>query len=93
MTDDRPPAHQPAWRRRTRGEHRWPSALSVVVAIVLQLEAPGPIVPQARYLLVGLEIGLLAGLVLVDPFRMERDSALLRGAELGMTGLVGLSNG
>lgn len=64
-----------------------------MVAIVLQLVAPEPTVPQARYLLVGLEVGLLAGLVLANPFRMARDSALLRGAELGMTGLVGLSNG
>jgi hypothetical protein len=91
VTEDRPPL--PAWRRRTRGEHRWPSALAVGVAIALQLLAPEPIVPQARYLLVGLEVLLLAALVVANPFRMDRESMLLRVAGLGVTGLVGLSNG
>jgi uncharacterized membrane protein len=91
VTEDRP--RLPAWRRRTRGEHRWPSALSVVVTIVLQLAAPEPTVPQGRYLLVGLEVVLLAGLLLANPFRLDRESTVLRGAGLGVTGLVGLSNG
>ncbi|MFL6128741.1 MAG: hypothetical protein ACJ73E_06725 [Mycobacteriales bacterium] len=91
MTEDR--QRRPAWRRRTRGERRWPSALGVVAAIVLQLVAPEPTVPQARYLLVALEILLLGGMLLANPFRMDRESVLLRGAGLGVTGLVGLSNG
>ncbi|MGH3786693.1 MAG: hypothetical protein ACRDRG_09120 [Pseudonocardiaceae bacterium] len=31
--------HLPAWLHPTRGEHRWPAALAVVVAIGLQLFA------------------------------------------------------
>src|ERR1700733_13581241 len=30
----------PAWRRRTRGEPRWPVTISVIIAIVLQLRLP-----------------------------------------------------
>jgi hypothetical protein len=30
----------PAWRRRTRGERRWPVTLSVIAAIVLQILLP-----------------------------------------------------
>jgi uncharacterized membrane protein len=30
----------PAWRRRTRGEQRWPVTISVIIAIVLQLLLP-----------------------------------------------------
>ncbi|MCW2577773.1 MAG: hypothetical protein JWR66_3803, partial [Modestobacter sp.] len=26
-----------AWRRRTRGEHRWPSVAAIALAIVLQV--------------------------------------------------------
>ena len=83
----------PAWLRRTCGEHRWPAALAVVVAIGLQLMLPDRMVPQARYLLPVLEVALLAALVVADPFRMNRESALLRTAGLGLTALVGLSNG
>src|SRR5580704_18919566 len=28
----------PAWRRRTRGEKRWPVTLTVAVAVVLQMQ-------------------------------------------------------
>jgi uncharacterized membrane protein len=85
--------HGPAWLRRTRGEHRWPAALAVVVAIGLQLALPAQMVPQARYLLPTLEVALLAALVAVNPFRMNRQSAVLRTAGLALAALVGLSNG
>jgi uncharacterized membrane protein len=86
-------AHLPAWMRRTRGEHRWPSALAVVVAIGLQLVLPNRVVPQAGYLLPVLEAALLVALVAVNPFRINRESALLRTVGLALTVLVGLSNG
>jgi uncharacterized membrane protein len=76
-----------------RGEHRWPSALAVAVAILLQLLLPAPMVPQGRYLLPMLELALLVALVVANPFRMNRESAALRVAGLGLTALVGLSNG
>jgi len=76
-----------------RGEHRWPSALAVAVAILLQLLLPAPMVPQGRYLLPMLELALLVALVVANPFRMNRESTALRGAGLGLTALVGLSNG
>ena len=76
-----------------RGEHRWPSALAVAVAILLQLLLPAPMVPQGRYLLPMLELALLVAVVLANPFRMNRESAALRVAGLGLTALVGLSNG
>jgi len=44
----------PAWLRSTRGEHRWPISLSVIVAIVLQLLlAPQFIEPFPRYVMPG----------------------------------------
>jgi hypothetical protein len=85
--------HRPAWLRRTRGEHRWPAALAVVVAIVLQVMLPDRMEPQARYLLPALEVAVLVALLAANPFRVDRESAVLRVAGLALTGLVGLSNG
>lgn len=83
----------PAWRRSTAGEHRWPAALAVVAAIVLQLLLPDRMVlSQARYLLPGLELALLVLLVAVNPFRMNRESGPLRVGGLVLTGLVVTSN-
>ncbi|HEY0451255.1 hypothetical protein [Actinophytocola sp.] len=85
--------HRPAWLRRTRGEHRWPAALAVVVVVVLQLMLPDSMVPQARYVLPVLEIVLLAALMVANPFRVDRESTVLRGVSLALTVVVGLSNG
>ncbi|HEV7450540.1 MAG TPA: hypothetical protein VGO16_03970 [Pseudonocardiaceae bacterium] len=85
--------HLPAWLRPTRGEHRWPAALAVAVAIGLQLVPSDRMVPQVRYLLLALEIALLVALVVANPFRINRESALLRTAGLTLTAFVGLSNG
>jgi hypothetical protein len=74
-------------------EHRWPSALAVIVAIGLQLVLPNRVVPQAGYLLPVLEGALLVALIVANPFRINRESALLRAAGLALTVLVGLSNG
>jgi hypothetical protein len=83
----------PAWQRRTRGEHRWPEAVIVALAIGLQLALPDRMAPGQRYLLSALEVVLLAGLVVANPFRLDRDSMLLRAGGLLLTGLIGLSNG
>jgi uncharacterized membrane protein len=83
----------PAWRRRTAGEHRIPAAVASVAVIVLQLLLPDRIVPPVRYLLPVLEGVLLVLLVLVNPFRMDRQSTLLRAGSLALTGLVVVANG
>ena len=88
-----PAAVAPAWQRRTQGEHRWPQALAVIVAIGLQLVLPDPMAPTQRYLLPVLELVLLIVLVAANPFRLNRESALLRASGLLLTGLIGLSNG
>jgi hypothetical protein len=83
---------RPAWKRPTRGEHRWPVVVAVVAAIGLQLMLPNPVVPQARYVLPVLELVVLVGLVAVNPFRIDRESAVLRMGSLVLTGLVVLAN-
>jgi hypothetical protein len=83
----------PAWARPTPGEHRWPAALAVTVAIGLQLLVPARMVPDARFVLPALELAVLVGLMVVNPFRVDRESTILRTGSLGLTGLVALANG
>ena len=90
---DTPRRDLPAWRRRTRGEHRWASALAVAVVIALQMLLPARTVPQIRYVLGALEIALLVALLVVNPFRVDRESSVIRGVSLALVGLVVLSNG
>jgi hypothetical protein len=89
----RDPAVEPAWRRRTEGEHRWPVASTVMVGIALQQLLPDRVLPPERYLLPGLEMLLLIGLTAANPFRMNRESTWLRAGGLALTGLIGVSNG
>ncbi len=86
------PERRPAWARPTRGEHRWPAALAIAVAIGLQLLLPDHLVPPARYALPALEFVLLVSLIVVNPFRVDRESHVLRWAGLVLTALVGLAN-
>jgi uncharacterized membrane protein len=82
----------PAWRRRTRGETRWPVTLSVVAAIVLQTLLPGQLrfLPQAT--IPALEGTLLAGLIVANPVRIERRSRLVRLASIVLIFLITLAN-
>ncbi len=82
----------PAWRRPTAGEHRWPAATAVAAAVLLQLLLPDRMALPARYLLPGVELVLLASLVVANPFRMDRESMWLRVGGLVLSALVGLSN-
>ncbi|MBW0114221.1 DUF1345 domain-containing protein [Pseudonocardia abyssalis] len=81
----------PAWRRRTRGEHRWPALLAVVVAIALQLGLPDQVTPTPRWLLPGLEALLIVVLLVSNPLRIDRASQRLRVLGIGLASLVGLA--
>lgn len=94
-TADHTADRTPAWRRATAGEHRLPAAVAVAAVIALQLLLPDAMAPapQARYVLPVLEAALLVMLVVVNPFRIDRESSLLRGGGLVLAGLVIVANG
>ena len=77
-------AHLPAWRRKTRGELRWPVSVTVVVAIVLQLLLPDQLSlrPLPGWLMPTLEGGLLVGLAISNPVRIEHRARFVRWASL-----------
>jgi uncharacterized membrane protein len=82
----------PAWRRRTRGEPRWPVTLSVIAAVVLQTLLPN----QLRFLPRGaepaLEAALLLGLIVANPVRIERRSRFVRMVSIVLIFLITLAN-
>ncbi|MCU1663222.1 MAG: hypothetical protein JWR58_3287 [Pseudonocardia sp.] len=84
--------HVPAWLRETRGESRWPVAAAIVVAIGLQVALPDNLVLFSRWLMPGLELALLIGLIIASPVRFNRESTMLRIASLILTGLLSLAN-
>jgi uncharacterized membrane protein len=84
----------PAWRRRTRGEKRWPVTVTVIVAIVLQLRLPDQLSlrPVPSFLLPTLEAAMGIGLIIANPVRFERQSVALRWASLVLILLITTAN-
>jgi hypothetical protein len=83
----------PAWRRRTRGERRWPVTLSVVVAIVLQILLPDTLSkPLPHVLLPALEGALGVGLSIANPVRIERRGPIVRTAAITLIVLISAAN-
>jgi hypothetical protein len=83
----------PAWRRGSRGEHRWPVTLSVVAAIVLQILLPDNLnQPLPHALLPALEGALLIGLGVANPVRIERGGTVVRAASIALIVLITAAN-
>ena len=83
----------PAWLRPTRGEHRWPITLSVAAAIVLQYFLPPHLNSViSRPVMLGLECALLVGVIVADPFRVERGGTARRTATIVLIFLVTFGN-
>jgi hypothetical protein len=83
----------PAWRRRSRGETRWPVTLTVAIAVVLQMLLPDSFSkPLAHWLLPGLEIALGIGLIIANPVRIERGGKVARAGSIALIMLISAAN-
>jgi hypothetical protein len=83
----------PAWRRVTQGEPRWQVTLAVAAAIALQIIIPRKLdLLTPTWLLPALEGALGVGLLIANPRRINRQSALLRYASLTLIALITLGN-
>jgi uncharacterized membrane protein len=82
----------PAWLRPTDGEHRWQAALVVGLIIVLQLAEPSRLTLHPYWLLPALEAAFLAFLLLLNPARINRESAPLRVASLTLAAAASFAN-
>jgi uncharacterized membrane protein len=75
-----------------RAEQPWPAFLSMLFAISVQVLLPGRLTAGPRWLVPGLEVALLVGLVLANPRRLEREHNRRRVVALVLTGLVSVAN-
>jgi len=83
----------PAWRRRTRGEQRWPVTLSVIAAIVLQVLLPDNLTkPLPHWLMPALVGALSVTLSIANPVRIERRGPAVRAAAVGLIVLISAAN-
>ena len=82
----------PAWRRAGAGEHRWPVAAAVAVAIALQLVLPDRLVIHPSWILPSLEGLLMVGLMAANPGRIDRASTVLRAASVTLIALISVAN-
>lgn len=82
----------PAWLRPTKGEHRWPAAVAVVVMIVLQVVVLQQLRVRPGWAIPAVEGVPLLALLVADPGRMNRETRLLRGLGLGLVAAATLIN-
>jgi hypothetical protein len=83
----------PAWRRRTRGEQRWPVTLSVIAAIVLQVLLPDSLTsPLPHWLMPALEGALSVALSIANPIRIERRGPVVRAIAVALIVLITAAN-
>lgn len=67
-------------------------SFAVLVAIGLQAAVPSSLALSPRWLMPGLEGAILVALVIVDPGRMVRRSAVVRVATLALVAAISLAN-
>ena len=82
----------PAWRRATRGEQRWPAAVTLLALILLQVTLPEPLTLGPRWVLPGVQAAILVVLTVANPRRIDRDAPTLRILGLLLIAVASLAN-
>jgi uncharacterized membrane protein len=73
-------------------EPAWPSQLTIVAAIALQLSLPERLAVGTRWLLPGLELLLAIGLVILTPRRLEHHHRKRRRFAIALIAIVSFAN-
>ena len=88
----RPPV--PAWRRKTKGEVRWPVAFTTAAGIALQVAVPDKLhLIHPSWAFPAVQGALLIVLVTVNPHRIDRQSKVMRSLGLTLAAMLSLGNG
>ena len=79
-------------RHDRRGEIRLPAAAATVVAIALYALLPDDLLVGPRFVVPAVEAVLLVSLLLVNPWRMSRETRWSRAAALALIAVIALAN-
>jgi uncharacterized membrane protein len=84
----------PAWRRKTRGELRWPVALTTAAGVALQVAVPDKLVlVSPKWIFPAVQGALLIVLISANPHRIDRQSMVMRSLSLVLAAMLSLANG
>lgn len=79
-------------RRSPQGEHRWPAAIAVLVAIALYALLSDPLLVGPRFVIPTLGVLLLIPLILTNPQRLSKETRAVRVIALVLVVLLGIAN-
>ena len=83
---------RPLWREVNDGESRWPVAVAVATAIMLQVLLPRAFAIKPWWLTLVLEGSLMLGLAIANPRRINRVNAGLRATSLTLIAVLTATN-
>jgi hypothetical protein len=84
-------ARLPAWLRPTVTESRGPVAVAILAAIALQILVRKDLAFSPQWLLPGLELGLFLVLSVMNPIRINRESAVLRWVGIALVAVASVA--
>ncbi|CAB4875445.1 unannotated protein [freshwater metagenome] len=88
MTDSEPTATQHAWGLTSSGETRWPAAIAMAGALLLQFRLPEKLTIGPRWALPAVEALVLVTLLIVSPTKFDETSRDVRFVSLGLLALL-----
>ena len=84
--------HVPSWLRPGDPESRWPVLIAIVAVIVLQRAIPEQYTVVPRWPLIALEVALLVVLLVLNPVRLTRSTAIGKWTSLSLTAAITVDN-
>ena len=82
----------PSWLRPGNPEDRWPVLIAILSVIVIQHAIPLQYTVLPRWPLIGMELLLLAVMLVVNPVRISRPTTVGRWASLILTAAITVDN-
>lgn len=82
----------PSWLRPGDPENRWPVLIAILSVIVIQHSIPLQYTVLPRWPLIGMELLLLLVMLVVNPVRISRPTAIGRWASLVLTAAITVDN-
>jgi hypothetical protein len=91
-TGSTPAPHDPSAARTNPGEARFAAGAAIIVAAVLYMLLPNPLIVGPRLLVPALELALFVPLLVANPHRFTRETDALRAIAIALVVLIAVAN-